>query len=93
MDDAAQIVKQWFGRTVINSNERFAYEEAQYIIENGNGNIPEEISIREEGAYSVSDDIVTATLKMDELAKIMRKARMQQGAISFDKIEVRFFIE
>ncbi len=89
LDDQAKIHKQWFGRTVINSNERFAYEEAQHIIENRNGNIPEGISIRK-GAYSVSDEVVDATLKMDTLAKIMREKRMQQGAISFDSIEVRF---
>ena len=92
LDDKAQIKNQWFGRTVIDSNERFAYEEAQYIIENGDGNIPGNISIRK-GAYTVSEDIVRATLKLDELAKIMRSKRMQQGAISFDKVEVRFNLD
>ena len=89
LDAKAQLRNQWFGRTVIDSNERFAYEEAQHIIENGNGNIPEEISIRG-AAYSVSEEVVKATLTMDGLAKIMRAKRMQQGAISFDKLEVRF---
>ena len=89
LDDKAVLRNQWFGRTVIDSNERFAYEEAQYIIENKNGDIPEEISIRE-GAYSVSNEVVKATLTLDKLAKIMRLKRMQQGAISFDKVEVRF---
>ncbi|MRX64345.1 ribonuclease R [Maribacter luteus] len=89
LNGKAQIQNQWFGRTVIDSNERFAYEEAQHIIENGNGSIPDEISIRG-GAYTVSDDVVKATLIMDKLAKIMRDKRMQQGAISFDKVEVRF---
>ena len=92
LDDKANIKNQWFGRTVIDSNERFAYEEAQYIIENNNGNIPEEISIRE-GAYSVSDEVVKATITLDKLAKIMRLKRMQQGAISFDKVEVRFNLD
>ncbi|MCK0144065.1 ribonuclease R [Arenibacter sp. F26102] len=89
IDDKAVIKNEWFGRTVINSDERFAYEEAQHIIETGNGNIPLEISIREE-AYTVSDEVVDATLNMDRLAKIMRNQRMREGAISFDKIEVRF---
>ena len=92
LDDKAVIKNQWFGRTVIDSNERFAYEEAQYIIENNNGNIPEEISIRE-SAYSVSNEVVKATLILDKLAKIMRLKRMQQGAISFDKVEVRFNLD
>jgi len=92
LDDKAIIKNQWFGRTVIDSNERFAYEEAQYIIENNNGNIPEEISIRE-GAFSVSYEVVIATITLDKLAKIMRLKRMQQGAISFDKVEVRFNLD
>ncbi len=89
MDANAGILNQWFGRTVINSDERFAYEEAQHIIETKHGEIPEEISIRE-AAYEVPENIVEAILTMDELAKKMRKARMDGGAISFDKIEVRF---
>ena len=89
MDDRAKLHNQWFGRTVINSNQRFAYEEAQHIIETGHGNIPKEISITDK-AYTVSDDIVQATLTLDRLAKIMREQRMENGAISFDKIEVKF---
>nr|WP_293303730.1 ribonuclease R [Allomuricauda sp.] len=89
MDDKARLVDQWFGRTAINSNERFAYEEAQHVIETGEAQIPEDISIRGK-EYSVSDEIVEAILTFDRLAKIMRTARMDAGAITFDKIEVRF---
>ncbi|MDT0538674.1 ribonuclease R [Croceitalea sp. P059] len=85
----AIIQNQWFGRTVINSNERFAYEEAQHIIETKQGSIPKEISIRS-NTYTVTNEVVEATLIFDKLAKIMRKKRMSAGAISFDKIEVRF---
>jgi ribonuclease R/exosome complex exonuclease DIS3/RRP44 len=89
LDNNAVVKNQWFGRTIINSNERFAYEEAQHIIETQQGHIEDTISIRG-AAYTVADEIVTATLTMDKLAKIMRTKRMDQGAISFDKIEVRF---
>tara|TARA_R110002167_G_scaffold231328_7_gene436567 strand:+ start:7231 stop:9420 length:2190 start_codon:yes stop_codon:yes gene_type:complete len=92
LDHKAGLKNQWFGRTVIDSNERFAYEEAQHIIENGGRDIPEQISIRG-SAYSVSQEVVDATLTMDRLAKIMREKRMQQGAISFDSIEVRFNLD
>lgn len=87
----AEIVNQWFGRTVIYSDKRFSYEEAQYIIENKNGNIPTEISLTGE-AYTVNDNIVEATLTLDKLAKILRSKRMQLGAISFDKVEVKFHL-
>ncbi|MNQ01400.1 Ribonuclease R [compost metagenome] len=88
----AQVVSQWFGRTVIYSNQRFSYEEAQYIIETKDNTIPEEISIIG-SAYKVSDEITDATLKMDELAKILRRKRMNEGAISFDKVEVKFNLD
>jgi ribonuclease R len=43
MDDSAKVVDQWFGRTVILSNRRFTYEEAQDIIETGQGDLCKEI--------------------------------------------------
>jgi ribonuclease R len=92
INEDARVVSEWFGRTVINSNERFAYEEAQHIIETGSVDIPREISIREE-AYSVSNEIKAATIIMDRLAKLMRARRMNDGAISFDKVEVRFELD
>ena len=87
--EKAEVVNNWFGRTVIYSDQRFAYEEAQYIIETKDNTIPIETSITGE-SYVVSDEIVNATLKLDELAKIFRRNRMAEGAISFDKVEVKF---
>ncbi|MFM9989422.1 ribonuclease R [Flavobacterium sp.] len=89
IDEKATVINQWFGRTVIDSNQRFAYEEAQYIIETKDNTIPVDISITG-SSYIVSDEIVSATLKLDDLAKIMRRKRMNDGAISFDKVEVKF---
>jgi ribonuclease R len=43
MDDDATVHNQWFGRTVIRSQRRFAYEEAQSVIETGEGDLKEEI--------------------------------------------------
>ncbi|QBQ40586.1 ribonuclease R [Sphingobacterium psychroaquaticum] len=51
MDDKATIHDQWFGRTVINSDRRFAYEEAQEVIENKTGDFAEEILKLNELAY------------------------------------------
>ena len=85
----AEVVDSWFGRTVTYSDQRFAYEEAQAIIETKSDVIPAEVSLT--GAtYKAPQPIVEATLKMDELAKILRRKRMAAGAISFDKVEVKF---
>lgn len=43
MDDEATIQKEWFGKTVIKSDHRYTYEEAQQIIEGGEGPFPEEM--------------------------------------------------
>ena len=43
LDDQAEIHHQWFGRTVIHSDKRFAYEDAQQIIETGEGELKEEV--------------------------------------------------
>ena len=92
INEDSQVMNQWFGRTVIFSDQRFAYEEAQYIIETKDDTIPEEISITG-SSYKVSEDIVAATLKLDSLAKILRKKRMAEGAITFDKVEVKFNLD
>lgn len=43
MTAGAEVIKQWFGRTVILSNRRFTYEEAQEIIETAEGEMKQEI--------------------------------------------------
>ncbi|WP_027378641.1 ribonuclease R [Chryseobacterium daeguense] len=45
LDDNAKIHKQWFGRTVIHSDRRFTYEEAQERIETKQGDLQEEINV------------------------------------------------
>jgi ribonuclease R/exosome complex exonuclease DIS3/RRP44 len=91
LNEKAELVNQWFGRTVTYSDQRFAYEEAQHIIETKGNQIPAEISLTGKD-YTVDAPIVEATLKLNELAKILRKKRMQNGAISFDKVEVKFHL-
>lgn len=75
MDDNANILNSEICRTVILSDRRFSYEEAQEIIETGHGDMEEEI------------------LSLDRLAKILRKKRFEEGAVDFDRYEVRFNID
>jgi ribonuclease R/exosome complex exonuclease DIS3/RRP44 len=91
MDEAGKIYNQWFGRTVIHSDQRFAYEEAQHIIETGGGDIPEDISLSRKRTQA-PQDIVNATLTLDTIAKKLRGKRMNDGALSFDKTEVKFHL-
>lgn len=45
IDDKTKIKKEWFGRTIIHSDVRFSYEEAQVILEKGQGELAEELRI------------------------------------------------
>ena len=95
----AEIRKVWLGRTVICSDARFAYEEAQAVIEAFTAAeptdfvMPEEVSIRPEGSYTVSKEMVEAIVSLNVLAEILREKRMKAGAISFDKVEVKFLLD
>jgi len=79
MDEKGHLINQWFGRTVIYSDKRFAYEDAQEIIEGNTDGIDQSLQ--------------KAILTLDSLAKKLRKRRMSEGAISFDKTEVKFNLD
>ena len=75
MNRKAEILEEWFGRTVIYSDHRFTYEDAQDVIEKKKGKFVDEI------------------LLMDQLAKKMRTKRIKEGAITFDRVEVKFRLD
>jgi ribonuclease R len=55
LDEQANLVSQWFGRTVIHSDKRFSYEDAQEIIEQKKGVFAEELLKLNELAYHLRD--------------------------------------
>ena len=55
LDNEANIKNEWFGRTVIHSDRRFSYEEAQEVIENKSGDYAEELLKLNELAYVLRD--------------------------------------
>lgn len=92
INDKAEVKNEWYGRTVIYSDARYAYEEAQAVIESKTNQIPAEVSLTGK-PYKTDQKLANAILKMDQLAKIMRGKRMQSGALSFDKVEVKFNLD
>jgi ribonuclease R len=44
LDSNANILDSWFGETIIHSNKRFTYEEAQEVLDSGKGILCEELS-------------------------------------------------
>ena len=83
MTPLGRIVSQWFGKTVIYSDFRFAYEEAQAIIEAGP-------KASHEG---VPEEIKDAVLVLNSLASKLRKKRFASGAISFDRPEMKVEVD
>jgi len=75
MNDEGKVLNEWFGRTVIHSIKRFAYEDAQSVIETGKGDLSNEINL------------------MNRIAVKMRKERFRNGAIGFEKEEVKFRLD
>lgn len=56
LDEHANIVKDWYGKTIIHSDRRFAYEEVQDVIESGSGDYAEEILKLNELAHKLRKD-------------------------------------
>ncbi len=79
MNNQAAVLRQWFGKTVIHSNRRFTYEEAQQVIETGEGDLNEEIlvldglakKLREERFKkgSIAFDRIEIKFNIDEIGK------------------------
>ncbi|MDE6218811.1 MAG: RNB domain-containing ribonuclease, partial [Muribaculaceae bacterium] len=75
LDKNANVLNHRIGRTVIRSDRRFTYEEAQERIETSEGDYAREINI------------------LNDLARLLRKRRYDNGALEFDRAEVRFEID
>ncbi|MCB9189033.1 MAG: ribonuclease R [Flavobacteriales bacterium] len=73
----AQVVKEWFGKTVIYSDHRFTYEQAQEIIEG-------------QAADAQFGDVIKT---MDGIAKVLRGKRLKEGALNVESQEVRFDLD
>ncbi|MDE7304603.1 MAG: ribonuclease R, partial [Alistipes sp.] len=75
LNENLEILDEWFGRTVIHSDRRFTYAEAQEIIETGRGDFAEEVTT------------------LNRLAQELRRQRFKNGAIGFDREEVKFRLD
>lgn len=78
MDTKGKVHKTWMGKTVIRSNRRMAYEEAQAVIDSG---------------VSDGTDVADAILALHRIATVLRAARYKSGAINFESQEVKFILD
>ncbi|MDR1527756.1 MAG: ribonuclease R [Dysgonamonadaceae bacterium] len=77
INDRTEIKQYRIRRTVIHSNRRLNYDEAQDIIETG----------------VAHDEVEQAILDLNRLANILREKRFAHGAINFERDEVKFDID
>ena len=92
VNEQMEIEKEWFGKTVILSDHRFSYEEVQCILDSGSKTVTADVALNQK-EYSVPDEILAALQKLDYFAKILRKKRMSNGALSFERVEVKFNLD
>ena len=92
MKKNGEVLEEWFGKTVTESDCRLSYEEAQHIIENETTSIPKEETILKK-EKKVTQKIVDAITTLNGIAKTIRKKRINSGALIFDKSEIRFQLD
>ncbi|MDD5318361.1 MAG: ribonuclease R [Candidatus Pacebacteria bacterium] len=76
-----EVTSSWFGRTIINSNKRFSYEEAQEVIDRGSAS-------PSDGAKFQPD-----LLALRDVARKLREKKFENGAIDFETEEVKFRLD
>lgn len=85
------VESEWFGRTIIHSDARLSYEQAQDMIENGDKNVEEMIN---NGPKSDTQLAVELNVRaLNRYAKMMRNRRLKNKSISFDKKEISFILD
>lgn len=99
MDDEGEVLHFHAAKTVIESDRRFTYEEAQAIIERNGQATPDDLATpgdhpEVDGSYEhPQGEWAREVLTLDRLAKKLRAKRFKAGAIGFDRPEVRFEID
>jgi len=92
MKKNGEVIEEWYGKTVTESDCRLSYEEAQHIIENGSTTIPKEETILKE-EKRVTQKVVDAITTLNGIAKTIRNKRINSGALIFDKSEIKFKLD
>ena len=92
IDEKGKVYEEWYGKTVIYSDYRFAYEEVQCMIEQEKPIVEAKHSLTGT-EYTVPEHVFNAIQSLNSIAKNLREDRMKKGAISFDRVEVSFSLD
>ena len=92
----AKVVKEWFGRTVIHSDKRFSYEEAQEeLLVIGDSSL---VTGNQNDSDNVDESPTTNNYSkelntLNQLAHKLRDERFAKGAVNFETVEVKFQLD
>ena len=87
MDNKAKVVKHKICRTIIRSDVRLDYEQAQRIIDDQD--VPEQ-SVH---GGEITGEVIAAIKELLRLADILREERFRHGAIDFEREEVKVLVD
>ena len=85
IDKNAKVKSEWYGRTVIHSQKRFTYEEAEESL----GHRP----ATGEAIKKTGDPLHKELAILNNLAKLLTTERFKNGAISLEQEEVKFVLD
>ncbi|MFA5889168.1 MAG: ribonuclease R [Candidatus Paceibacterota bacterium] len=88
LNSNGDVEKEWFGRTVIHSDKRFSYEEAQDVID-GLPAMPAHAGQAGKKQGSHQKEL----RKLKEIAQKLEKKKYHGGAINFETEEVKFELD
>ena len=84
-----EVLDKWFGKTIIHSDKRFSYENAQEVLNKAN---EENINVNDESTW-FKEPFETELLELNRIAKILQKQRKEKGAIDFETTEIKFQLD
>ena len=93
LDDEANVKSYRIVHTIIRSNHRYAYEEAQQVLEDNGVKDGTGEPAPAPGKAGYKDEFGWEICTLDRLAKKLREKRFKNGAVKFDSEELHFTVD
>ncbi|MEK7635095.1 MAG: ribonuclease R [Patescibacteria group bacterium] len=94
--ETGEVLERWFGKTVINSDKRFSYEEAQNLLDACLAQVDEPSRAKSQQAFmraKHTEDFAPKLVELNRIANIYRSENKKNGAIEFETDEVKFELD
>ncbi len=95
--ETGEIKDRWFGQTIIHSDKRFSYENAQEVLNNFEGTDPKSLPWFDKNHEMDESKIPTMyareLLEFNRIAKIYQDEKRVNGALDFETTEIKFKLD